>query len=344
MKYSKLEYIDATCPLCGNLNAQVLQIFNSEDVAKFLEINENDPKFNLLTAHVEKLWGTNICYFVRCINCSFDFAVPNISGDSEFYSMVYNNAFNYPPWKWEFEIGYNVIKEIILKNANNNFKLLEIGAGNGNFLKKIVSLIPKENILATEFSSAGKNEISNYGIKCLSLEIHEIDKDEYKEYFDFICLFQVLEHINNINVFFNHLSWRSKEGANLLIAVPNNIYRLHFMNLGLDEEVPPIHVGRWNKQCFNSLAERHGWVVINHIIQPLNYFETISKYIFKEYKGTPYLKLPYNIRNKIIRKIVLGIFIIPLIILNIKIIFNFYKKDLGVSQFVHLRKNLKNKC
>lgn len=339
MKYSKLEYIDSQCPICSNTSALIIQIFNSKDIAKHLKIFENDQKCDLITAHVEKLWNSKICYFVRCERCSFDYASPNIPGDSKFYNLIYDHGFNYPNWKWEFEISYNIIEEIGRNKENNNLKLLEIGAGNGNFLKKVATnLVNKENILSTEFSSFGKKEITNFGIQCLSIDISEISTSEYKNFFDFVCLFQVLEHISNLNDFFNCITLLTKKNANILISVPNDIQRLHFINLGLHDDVPPIHVGRWNKMSFKVLAQKHGLEVVNHKIEPSRYIENVSKYIFYKYKGGRYLNPVYKIKNKIFRNLALSLFIIPLILFNINIIINLYKRDFGVSQFVHLRK------
>ena len=339
MIYPILKYLDTQCPLCGNSKAQIKQIFKSEDIAKHLNINKNNNKYNLITMQVENLWNAKICYFVHCINCTFDYAMPNIPGDSKFYNIIYDNSINYSSWKWEFEISYKIIEENILRNKNNNFKLLEIGAGNGNFLKKIATnLIPKENILATEFSSFGKNEIINFGIQCLSLDINNLNLDQYKNFFDFVCMFQILEHISNISDFFNHLTLITNNHANLLISVPNEKYRYHFNNLGLEEDLPPIHINRWNKNCFSLLAKSHGWVVINHIVEPSNYLQTIIKLIFYKNNMSLYLNLAHTIKIKFLRKIVLSIIIIPLIFLNLKIIIKLNKKNFGISQFVHLKK------
>lgn len=327
------------CPVCGGSKAMILKYYTSRDVAKHMKISENDPKFEIITAKVENLWESDSCCFMHCESCTFDFAFPNISGDSNFYNLIYDHDLNYPKWKWDFGISYSIIEEIIENKPNDSYKLLEIGAGNGNFIKKIASnLIPKDSILATEFSSFGKSEITNLGIHCLSVDIYDLEIQKYNYYFDFVCLFQVLEHISDLNIFFDRITLLTKKGANLLITVPNNTHRIHFMNLGIDEDIPPIHVGRWNKSSFSILAEKYGWIVINHTYQPSNYLGNLLKYIFKKYEGLDYLNFVHGIKNKLFHKIALVLVLLPLLFINLKTIICLFKKDLGISQFVHLKK------
>ncbi|NJN32882.1 MAG: hypothetical protein HC817_00090, partial [Saprospiraceae bacterium] len=75
-----------------------------------------------------------------------------------------------------------------MQEGLKNFKLLEIGAGDGAFVKGIVpNLTSAENVVCVEFSNYGREQIQNYGIKCLSEDIREVKTEAFKEYFDVVC-------------------------------------------------------------------------------------------------------------------------------------------------------------
>lgn len=339
--YSKLGFIDSKCPLCSHTKAKITQVFNSEDAAKHLGISENDANFTVLRTHVTILWDSDICYFVLCLNCSFSYASPNIPGDSKFYNIAYSNEFDYPLWKWDFEISYNTIKDIISRNCVDNIKLLEVGGGNGNFIKKIISnLTSKQNVLVTEFSAYGQFEINKLGIRCLPLNIWDIHSLEFKENFDIVCMFQVLEHMNDFDRLFYHISQLTKKAAHLFISVPNDFHRVFFEKLGFVEDVPPVHIGRWGSKSFDFLGKKYGWIVVSHLIEPNNFFKNVLKYLFFKYKKSNYLQAIYNlkIKNTASRRLLLVIAITPLIIINIKTIITCCNSNLGVSQWIHLKK------
>lgn len=341
MKYKKGEIIDFLCPLCQNRGGnKILQVFNNNDVAQHLNIKKGDSKFLAIKNHAEKIWNTDTCCFVTCLSCTFSYAIPNKSGDSEFYEMIYEESSEYISWKWEFQITFDTISKMYMGKGIADFKLLEIGAGMGNFVKKIaLNLTKSENILTTEFSTYGKDKIEKLGIKCLQSDISTIKLSSYNDSFDFICMFQVLEHLNNFEVLFNHISKLIKKGGGLFISVPNNFHREFYEKHGFIEDVPPVHVGRWNKKCFDLLAKKYGYIVINYNVEPNNYLKNISKFINFKYKKFILLRTINNIKNSSLRKIFKAIIFSALLLINLKLMIVFFNKDLGIAQWVHLKKN-----
>jgi 2-polyprenyl-3-methyl-5-hydroxy-6-metoxy-1,4-benzoquinol methylase len=81
-------------------------------------------------------------------------------------------------------------------------------------------------------------------ILCLSVDIHDFILNEYKDVFNIVWLFQVLEHISNLNDLFKRIALLIKNDPTLLLSVTNNIQRLLFMKIGMDEDIQPLHVGR----------------------------------------------------------------------------------------------------
>ena len=133
--------------------------------------------------------------------------------------------------------------------------------------KKITS---KSLITAIEYSIFGKSKINKFGIKCLSIDIKE-DKDKlpYKEY-DFICLFQVLEHLDNIHKLANRLRDLLSKNGEILIAVPNDkIIKFNELN-GALLDMPPNHIGRWSKNTFKKYCYLNNLTLLDHKVEPFS--------------------------------------------------------------------------
>ena len=133
------------------------------------------------------------CNIVRCDSCDFCYSSPYVAGDKDFYTLAFQRD-HYPKWKWEHQMSYDVLTQ-----RQKPFRLLELGAGDGAFIKRITpALTPKEQVLATEFSAYGSQQITDHGVRCLSQDIRGFSTTEPDTKFDAICLFQVLEHSDRL--------------------------------------------------------------------------------------------------------------------------------------------------
>lgn len=329
----------ATCPICYFKSAKILWSVNNDDAAKHYVLKETEPqRFLKLVSHIKKLWQQDSCDIVRCDNCGFCYSNPYVAGDDKFYALAYERS-GYPTWKWEHQLTY----EVLLHEGIKDFKLLEIGAGDGTFIKKIVpNLTSPENVVCTEFSDYGKQKITNYGIKCLSVDVREI-KDDLPQCFDVVCMYQVIEHLDRLDSLFQSLNCLTQANANLFISVPNpkNI-EFSELNGGL-MDMPPNHIGRWNRECFEIIGKRWGWEVDQFKIEHTNFISKavlFCKYRFWrkcQQSGTfanqiGQIKNPYL--NKLMRLVGLGFYALS----DLSVLSLLYSENLGLSQWVHLRR------
>ena len=259
--------VRAECPVCGATEAALLYAVSPRESAQHFVLAEVEPRLHAhLARHIEALWHSSECRLLRCAACGFVRADPFIAGDAAFYELAYQGKREgrYPEWRWEYDQTISALRGL----PPGDRKVLEIGAGNGAFVKRLVSLgFAKERIQTTEFSHYGRREIEQAGIGCIADDIRAPSFDRFLGAFDVLCLFQVLEHLDRLDAVFARLCRLARPRADIFIAVPNE-RRIDFneANGGL-LDMPPVHTGRWNRRCFEIIGKRHGLRVADHRYQ-----------------------------------------------------------------------------
>jgi SAM-dependent methyltransferase len=272
------------CPVCDSEEASLRYRVDSAEASQHFILREaNAAEFARLQQEIEDLWKTSVCGVFQCSQCSFIYASPFVAGSLQFYTLAYKRE-SYPEWKWEFELTRSTLEQLIGRDETKSVKLLEIGAGDGAFLRSVSPrLVAKENILSTEYSEYGLNKIGRYGIDCRALDPRNIDSS-YHGYFDVICMFHILEHLDDLHSLFAKLRALVKPGGNLFIAVPND-GRIEFNEKnGALLDMPPNHIGRWNRKCFELVCSRHGWRVIDHRRESGKLLEVLKEYSVYRYR------------------------------------------------------------
>ncbi len=259
----------STCPVCFcNKSTQIWKASFSEQASHFLSPLVNKDKYKKLKKHINYLQKSSYVSIKKCSGCNFVYSFPYIAGDKKFYDLIFSNTNKYPQNRWEFTRSIEIIKNSNFKNP----KILEIGSGDGAFIKKLVKkrITSKSLITAIEYSIFGKSKIEAFGINCLSIDIKDEQKKlPYKEY-DFICLFQVLEHLDNIHILVDRLKNLLSKNGEILIAVPNEkIIEFNELN-GALLDMPPNHIGRWSKTTFIKYCVLNKLNLLDHEVEPFS--------------------------------------------------------------------------
>jgi len=335
-----LKSTNVNCPVCFSSDAKILWQTTSDQAAQHYVLKQKDFQRHLeLTTQIETLWGQNTCEVIKCDNCDFCYSNPYIAGDEKFYTIA-NERNGYPKWKWEFEETYNILNK---RTNNSHLKLLEIGAGDGAFVNKISkNILLKENIFCTEFSEFGRLKIENIGVRCFDADFRDFISVEFHENYDFICMFQVLEHLDNLQSTFHKLNWLMKTGGSLFIAVPDNL-RIVFNELnGALLDMPPNHVGRWNKKCFEIIGVQYGFKIENYKTENASFISMAKQYINyrmlrKSQVNGSFENWIFSLKNNLLLKIFRIISFAFNTLTSISIL---YKMDpnRGGSQWVHFIK------
>ncbi|MBK8685175.1 MAG: class I SAM-dependent methyltransferase [Bacteroidetes bacterium] len=211
------------------------------------------------------------CEFISLYECEstgYRFFYPFvIAGDGEFYEQLEQISWYYADWKWD----YHIAKNYILTSA----RVLDIGCGEGKFLSYLKSTKGcfVEGLELNE--KAQKIAIGN-NISVFNLTIQEFSEFNNEKY-DVVTLFQVLEHIPNVDDFLKAALKVVRPNGILVIAVPNNDpYYLkyekdHFLNL------PPHHMGWWNQRSLEAIAKIYNLEIIHIVKQPLEHYSSYTK-------------------------------------------------------------------
>jgi SAM-dependent methyltransferase len=320
------------CPLCFSGTFSKLYEVKAENAPRLILTSNNSYRKEELENIIRSIWNVPKAIVVKCSKCSLVFSIPFIAGNSIYYDIAYGNSIYYPEWKWDFEKTLQVLTAIGKNETRNKF-LLEIGAGDGAFLNRISnSLFEKKKITCTELSSYGCEEIRRNGIECIHDNWTVLDKPTYYSRFSIVCLFQVLEHLDNLHYFFNLIDRITTNDAHLFITVPNDVHRHFYDSIGVNYDVPPTHISRWNKSSFSFLAERFNWILVEHENQNQKKIRSLRRYLLTEFEQ---LSLKKYFRNKLLKTLV----IIILSMINLKNVIFILRNPLGVAQWIHLRKS-----
>ena len=324
------------CPVCHSVDVKLLFSLDSKITADLLFPAES-TKASEIKQIIDKIWQTNQSYFYKCNKCYFVYAEPFISGSTEFYSLLYYSNFEYPIQKWEYSKTIEMLKSLI---RTKDFKVLEIGAGNGTFISQLIDykIVAKENIYATEYSNAAISAIKSKGVFCTNSNIYDLKNQKKLPLFDMIFMFQVLEHLDNIDAVFNTLNSISASHASFIFAVPNSKFRNFLDKRGIHYDIPPVHIGKYNLNSFKFIAQKYNWQVISHAVEPMRYLNKVKKFIFERYWKNKHTIRIEKSNHTIIKHFYRYLFLAFICLNHFYIIFSLFRRDFGTSFWIHLKK------
>ncbi len=244
---------DVICPLTHQANVKLLFEISTNEI---VDLYGNIPVGHYF-GNVPKIGA------YKCLDSKYMFFHPQIDeGDSKFYSNLQQSCYYYPTNRFEYTEALKYIKQ--------TDEVLEIGAGDGYFLK----MLKERNIICQGLEI---NEIAIKSARDRGLNVSGSSIEDFvfeKKKFDVIVMFQVLEHIYDVNTFLKSLLKCLKEEGKLIVSVPDNsgfmLTTLRFNKYNL----PPHHFGLWTRRSLNYLDEIFSLKMIvfrKECLQPVNY-------------------------------------------------------------------------
>ena len=271
-----------TCPVCGSGSISKGGRFatTANEAAQHFVLAEADgARHAALTAHIASLWSGSQCEMMGCGNCGLGFAYPFVAGDAEFYNLAYPYS-DYPRDKWEFALTVKALETLNTAGRRG----LEIGSGFGYFLKNISPrFFPADHLVAIEYNDVAGKRLTEAGFKVVNRDIRSNAFSDPIFTFDFVFMFQVLEHMDNLGSLTERLRRITSKGAHIFIAVPNPArIRFNECNDSL-VDMPPNHISLWTKEAFEQFGAQLGCSVIDFQIEPMSWLKLIRQDLLYSY-------------------------------------------------------------
>ncbi len=205
-------------------------------------INEYRSRFKIDISDL--LSSTDSIKLYKCTKSGYEFYTPfSIVGNSGFYEKLQKLGWYYLPWKWEHQVCYDMV--------DAGFRILEIGCGKGDFLRKVSRQHKDVECIGLELNQT--TATSGDGLKIINSRIEDYSVDNQAA-FDIVCAFQVLEHIPDVNTFLEASIHCLKNNGLLVLSVPNNESFIQYDSFNI-LNMPPHHMGRWKEGSLRMIAD-----------------------------------------------------------------------------------------
>jgi len=299
-----MEKNDIKSPITKSDNVSVLQLISSK---KIIDLYNSEIGIDV-SAFFK---GCDEIKILKCKDTGYRFYYPEtISGDKDFYEDLQKakgETNYYSLRRWEYDMA--------LMHLTHGNKVLDIGCGSGNFLEKVKEITP--HVMGLEFNNMAIEKCKSKDLIVYDIGLEKFSQlSENRHSFDVVCAFQVLEHIYDVNLFLNSCINLLKPGGKLIIGVPNNNPYLYKFDLFHTLNLPPHHMGIWNKKSLKRLQEHFPIAVEKILVEPnVNFeywlniqvkkwirLENISKFLkrIKLYRVISFFKIATEGRNLLV--------------------------------------------
>ena len=220
--------------------------------------------------------GTHLEYrLYQCPHCDLSFCDP-LKIDFEYYQdnfdYIMRDTVLADPLeqqeRWD-------IDQALKKLEQHSGSLLDVGCGTGFFVKRAYDMGYEAYGIETDERAVKK------GRDLFKLEhLYPVDSEGFVSQvgkglkFDFVTMFQVLEHLDDLNLSINCVKETLKSGGTLLLSLP---YRDRFPDTLYDADLPPHHLTRWSRKSMEYfLQDKHGFNVREIAIEDFPLESTIG--------------------------------------------------------------------
>lgn len=150
---------------------------------------------------------------------------------------------------WWYRGRTEVAQEALRRmNSSRSFTILDFGAGYGG-MGELLAQRGTVHAYEPDEESCSVARTRGYTV------VHRSTEAAFAEHYDLVCLFDVLEHIEDDAQFLNQVQGALKKDGRLLITVPAMPF------LWGAHDVACHHFRRYTKRVLQDLLERHGYEV-----------------------------------------------------------------------------------
>ena len=282
--------IDIICALCGEkqqIKTLYPSTFNEKMISK--------------STYSARRFPDKIHYrIVKCQNCSLVFSSPVLPPGK--ISMLYKESVcNYKEQiPYLIKTYLNIIKKIKSDIAENP-KVLEVGCGNGFFLKALLDSKFTKNIFGVEPSSKMVLEADSSLRNKIKISIFKSNMFA-KESFDLILCFHTLDHMYDPNEFIRNSYSMLKRNGYVIIVV-HDTEGLSVKLFGENSAIFDIeHIYLFNRKTLSKIFLRNKFKVVQifNLINsyPLDYWIKMSGFPSFIKKSSKFITTIFGINKK----------------------------------------------
>lgn len=241
----KDEFIYRECPCCGG--------------EKYIDFDKFHDTYNMVNCDRCKTVFINPC--------------PNMDALDEYYSQSKTSKFNREMWakrkkrtkaEYLFDDRIVQLKNIINKIKKGNgepIRILEVGAGSGNFLEIVSETLVEYNLelVGIDIDKGASEEAQGRNINVQYANIEDIIHSHNDQY-DIIMHFELIEHLIYPRVFLENCLKIIKNGGYILFSTPNGEgfdnkeISYNFEDRMIAHSIfPPMHLNSYNISNINFL-------------------------------------------------------------------------------------------
>lgn len=287
-----------SCPVCSNKQIKLKYTSN------FDGNTWEDAVPYFLTSRKRTVYSNTM----QCKKCYFMFTNPQFNENE--YSNIYKNVEAGKALEKISLIRYKKLKSHLLRYKSSG-KILDIGCGDGLFLQSLpksfqfTGIEPGNHFLNNVFVN-GNILNANF------TEVSKINRQKWTNYFDIITAWDLIEHVPNINDFFEYISLFLKNDGIFFATLPNAESKISKIfgskwNLILLE-----HLWYFSPSSLELIAQKHGLKIIQHQHFPYSIdLRTLVLRIFQTYAHR-FCFLSKYVSNKIILNIPIGLMLVSL--------------------------------
>ncbi len=182
---------------------------------------------------------------------------PEVKEDHDDYNADYlNKLYNFEKKHFWFHHRKKIILSYLKKFVpNRNVSILEIGAGTGNIAGEIISSGYK-NYSVGELHVSGLEYAKTYG--CSKLYQFDVYSSPFKNHFDVICMFDVLEHLTEDEKVLKTLNDMLKPGGLVILTLP----AFNFLWCNID--AVSGHKKRYIREDIKSLSSKTKFSILKN--------------------------------------------------------------------------------